>query len=148
MSYQKIDEIKNLLSTLSKESILIFGRHLWNLLYFFDKVPELDSVLKKDSKHFLEQNNSINDKIATLKNKRSQILYHLWIYLNQIYGEKVFGDIGGVMPIWCKSCIEDHLRGNERGKYTVYNEEKKEYDFILPEIKIIHTIWNPISKSP
>lgn len=137
---EKVEEIKKLLSTLSKESLLIWGQHLWDLRLRYDKVPEIKAVLRPGTNFLVDHPD--NDRRAFLSEKRRKLLDELWDFVSRLYGEKVFGGIGETIPKWCYRCLSDHLIKENIGRFTKYDESAKQFLLILPNDKLIRTIWS------
>ena len=132
---KKIEEIKNLLSTLSRESLLIWGQHLWNLRWWYTNVPEIKPIYVPGTRLVVKHPD--NERIAFLDEKRRAILDELWVFLDNLYTHKVFGD-GKIIP----HCLGNHLLSKDIGKYTRYDDVEKKFSLVLPDEKIIYTIWN------
>jgi hypothetical protein len=135
----KIEQIKKLADGLSKESLCIFGGHIYDLLEFYSWAPEIKWM--PSAKSLVLVHPEERDCYDFLCRERKKILGELLYYLNKIYAEKVFGGIGAYVPDWCYYCLNNHIRNKDYHKYTKYNDDNDEYWFVLPEDKKLETIW-------
>lgn len=140
---EKVEEIKKLLSTLSKESLLIWGQYLWDLKYRYSPVPEIPWMKNPSGWGLILVDPSQESRYNLLLEGRTKIINELWSYMGELYAQKVFGglyDPSRKMNAWMKICIGDHISSKKIGKYTKYNGGHS-FDFVLPDDKVIHTIW-------
>lgn len=134
----KIDQIKKLIETLSKESLLIWGHHLYDLSNTYVWVPEIKWKKHPGWTGIVLVNPEEKECFDLLHGGRKAIIDELMEHACRVYAEKVFGGNGKSIPNWCLVCLRDHISPKNIGKYTKrFSEDTALYMFVLPERKEI-----------
>ena len=138
----KIDQIKEMISSLGKVSLLIWGQHLWSLKCY-GIVPEIEFKLNPNGSMYASDSIQISrERYSFLKKRGEKIINELWDYTNEVYGKKLYAGISGANSTWYHGALENHLSGKEFAKYTSYDKETKSFNLNLPDDVIIHTTWS------